>query len=54
MNTDREAPIFKMADVGVVGDVLKVLPVLTVKLRDTLKDKPTPRADEVFGALSDP
>ena len=54
VNTDREAPIFKMADVGVVGDVLKVLPVLTAKLREALKDKPQPGADEVFGALSNP
>ncbi len=54
INTDREAPIFKMADVGVVGDVLKVLPVLTAKLREALKDKPEPGADAVFEALSNP
>lgn len=54
INTDREAPIFKMADVGVVGDVLKVLPVLTAKLREALKDSPEPRADEVFNVLGNP
>lgn len=54
INTDRDAPIFKMADVGVVGDVCEVLPALTAKLREALKDRPKPGADEVFGALSGP
>jgi electron transfer flavoprotein alpha subunit len=33
INKDAEAPILKMADLGVVGDVLKILPRLTEAVR---------------------
>ncbi|MEN8151739.1 MAG: electron transfer flavoprotein subunit alpha/FixB family protein [Planctomycetota bacterium] len=33
VNKDPEAPIFKVADYGVVGDVMEVLPVLTEKIQ---------------------
>lgn len=33
INKDREAPIFKVADYGIVGDVMQVLPVLTEAVR---------------------
>jgi len=33
INTDKEAPIFKLADYGIVGDLFKVLPALTAEVR---------------------
>jgi electron transfer flavoprotein alpha subunit len=34
VNRDPEAPIFKMADFGIVGDVLEVVPELTRTLKE--------------------
>ncbi|HYF02269.1 MAG TPA: electron transfer flavoprotein subunit alpha/FixB family protein [Patescibacteria group bacterium] len=34
INKDKEAPIFKLADYGIVGDVLEVLPKLTSKINE--------------------
>jgi electron transfer flavoprotein alpha subunit len=34
INKDREAPIFKIADYGIVGDVLEVVPALTAAVRE--------------------
>jgi electron transfer flavoprotein alpha subunit len=36
INKDREAPIFKLADYGIVGDALEVLPVLTAAIREVV------------------
>jgi electron transfer flavoprotein alpha subunit len=33
INTDKEAPIFKLADYGIIGDLFKVVPALTAEVR---------------------
>lgn len=36
INTDEDAPIFDIADFGVVGDALTIVPVLTARLREEM------------------
>jgi electron transfer flavoprotein alpha subunit len=33
VNKDPDAPIFRVADLGVVGDALKVIPKVTEQIR---------------------
>ena len=33
INKDEDAPIFDVADVGIVGDVMKVLPAMIEEIR---------------------
>lgn len=50
VNTDRKAPIFEIADVGVVGDALEVIPELIARLREVMSQNSEPK---VADAISD-
>jgi len=54
INTDRHAPIFKLADVGIVGDILEVVPAVTSKLKGIIKSNTQVNPDkisDIFSAL---
>jgi electron transfer flavoprotein alpha subunit len=41
INSDPQAPIFKIANVSIVGDVHKIVPALISDLRSHQKGKPS-------------
>jgi electron transfer flavoprotein alpha subunit len=50
INIDRNAPIFKIADVAILGDVNKVVPVLTAHLKQALAQVVKPTVGDVLNA----
>jgi len=52
INSDPQAPIFKVADVKIAGDLLRVVPALTSKLRELAKRADVKGAGKIAAALT--
>ena len=39
INTDPDAPIFKLADMGIIGDLLEVVPAITSEIKEIARVK---------------
>jgi len=44
INRDKDAPIFEVADLGIVGDVFQVVTLLIAKIREMKSGASRPRA----------
>jgi electron transfer flavoprotein alpha subunit len=42
INKDRDAPIFKLADLGVLGDMAKIIPALSKQIKNAIDQKGQP------------
>lgn len=52
INTNRHAPIFKMADVGIIGDISEMVPAITSKLKDIIKSNASVNTDNIADTFS--